>query len=407
MQEADTTIEAKPRASVLEVFLAFLKLGLTSFGGPAAHIGFYRLEFVEKRRWLSESQFAQLLAICQSLPGPASSQFGFSVGLMQAGWKGAIAAFVAFTLPSAVLLFGFAASLPYLSGQTGTAAIHGLKLVALVFVTQAVIGMSRQLCPDPARKTLAVAATVIVLLTGHAQVQLLVILLGAIAGLWLSAPATATASDTLRPRYGSKTSLALLLVFATLLAGVLALPSGGQSIAAVFGAFFQAGALVFGGGHVVLPLLEETVVAPGWVSPEAFLAGYGAAQAIPGPLFSLAGYLGAQLPGGNGDVSGSVLALIAIFLPGFLLVAGVLPLWQSIAARPAATRAIAGANAAVVGLLAAALYDPVFTSEVTGSTDLAIGLVGFMLLAVWRQPALLIVLWCVLASIAVAWPAWQ
>ncbi len=402
MPETLGPIEPKTRASVREVFFAFLKLGLTSFGGPAAHIGFYRLEFVEKRHWLSESQFAQLLAICQSLPGPASSQFGFSVGLLQAGWKGAVAAFVAFTLPSALLLFGFAASLPYLSGHAGQAAIHGLKLVALVFVAQAVSGMSRQLCPDRARKTLAVAAAVTVLLTGHAQVQLLVIVLGAIAGLWLCPPSAPSANDTLSPGYGKKTGSVLLFVFAILLAGVLALPPGGENIATVFGAFFQAGALVFGGGHVVLPLLEETVVAPGWIAPEVFLAGYGAAQAIPGPLFSVAGYLGAQLPGGNGGISGSALALIAIFLPGFLLVAGVLPLWQSIAARPAATRAIAGANAAVVGLLAAALYDPVFTGAVTNATDLAIGLIGFVLLAVWRLPALLIVLWCVLASTAAA-----
>ncbi len=398
-------VEPTPRTSVLGVFLTFLKLGLTSFGGPAAHIGFYRLEFVEKRHWLSESQFAQLLAICQSLPGPASSQFGFSVGLMQAGWKGAVAAFVAFTLPSALLLFGFAALLPYLSGHAGAAAIHGLKLVALVFVAQAVFGMSRQLCPDRTRRTLAVAAAVAVLLAGHAHVQLLVIALGAIAGSWLCPAANGTTSDMLRPGYGKKTGVASLLVFAALLTGVLALPSGDQSIATVFGAFFRAGALVFGGGHVVLPLLEETVVTPGWVSPEVFLAGYGAAQAIPGPLFSVAGYLGAQLSGGHGGASGSVLALVAIFLPGFLLVTGVLPLWQSIASHPAATRAIAGANAAVVGLLAAALYDPVFTAAVTDSADLAIALVGLVLLAVWRQPALLIVAWCVLASMTAAWLA--
>jgi len=400
MNDPDRTVDLTHRSSVLEVFNAFLKLGLTSFGGPAAHIGFFRLEFVEKRRWVDESHFAQLLALCQFLPGPASSQLGFSLGLLRAGWSGAIAAFVAFTLPSALLLFAFATLLPYLSGEVGVAAIHGLKLVALVFVAHAVMGMSRQLCPDAARKTLAVAAAVIGLLTGNASTQLIVIAVGAIAGLWMTPPPASATSDTLRPGYGKRTGSVLLLLFAALLFIAFALPVGDDNLPTMFGAFYRAGALVFGGGHVVLPLLEETVVTPGWIAPEVFLAGYGAAQAIPGPLFSVAGYLGAQLPGGAGGISGSALALIAIFLPGFLLVAGVLPFWQFVSARPAAAGAIAGANATVVGLLAAALYDPVFTSAVRDSTDLAIGLVALALLAVWGRSPLTIVLWCVLANVA-------
>jgi chromate transporter len=385
-----------------EVLAAFLKLGLTSFGGPVAHIGYYRLEFVEKRRWLSESQFAQLLAICQFLPGPASSQFGFSVGLLRAGWLGAIAAFVAFTLPSGLLLFGFAALLPYLSGDIGTAAIHGLKIVALAFVTHAVFSMNRQLCPDPARQTLAVLAAATVLVAGTVQIQFLVILLGAVAGLFVSPREKTLAGASLEPRYGMTTGWALLAIFATLLVVVMTLPDSSDDLLTVFGAFYQAGALVFGGGHVVLPLLEETVVAPGWISAEDFLAGYGAAQAVPGPLFSVAAYLGAQLPGSSGGLSGAALATLAIFLPGFLLVAGVLPLWRFVSERPGATRAIAGANSAVVGLLAAALYDPVFTSAVQGPTDFAIGLIAILLLGAWRRSPLIIVAWCVLASIAAA-----
>ena len=384
---------------MLEVLGAFLKLGLTSFGGPVAHIGYYRIEFVVKRRWLSESQFAQLLAICQFLPGPASSQFGFSVGLLRAGWLGAITAFIAFTLPSALLLFGFATLLPYLSGEVGTSAIHGLKIVALAFVAHAVFSMNRQLCPDAARQTLAVLSAAVVLVVGTAQIQFLVILLGAVAGVFVCPRKDTAAGENLKPRHGMTSGCVLLAIFAVLLVAVMAATDGSEDPFAVFGAFYQAGALVFGGGHVVLPLLEETVVAPGWISAEDFLAGYGAAQAVPGPLFTVATYLGAQLPGSSGGISGAALATVAIFLPGFLLVAGVLPLWRFVSEQPGATAAIAGANAAVVGLLAAALYDPVFTSAVKGPTDFAIGLVAILLLGAWRRSPLIIVAWCVLASI--------
>jgi len=389
--------------TALEVLLTFLRLGLTSFGGPVAHIGYYRLELVEKKRWISENQFAQLLAICQFLPGPASSQFGFSVGLLRAGWVGAIAAFLAFTLPSAVLLVGFASLVPHLSGTMGDAAIHGLKLVALAFVAHAVYAMNRQLCPDPLRQTMAAAAATSVLIAGSAQVQILVILLAAAAGLLLCRNVKALAPERLNVRYGVFTGWVLLAIFAALLAmSLFSTASDDRGWLAVSSVFYRAGALVFGGGHVVLPLLEQTVVAPGWISNDAFLTGYGAAQAVPGPLFSVAAYLGAQLPGASGGVTGATLALISIFLPGFLLVAAALPLWQEIATHPAAARAIAGVNAAVVGLLAAALYTPVFTSAIRSTTDAAIALVALVLLVSWRRSPVLIIAWCVAASMTAA-----
>jgi len=389
-----------PAGSVREVFAAFLKLGLTSFGGPIAHLGYYRREFVERRKWLGDSEYAQLLALCQFLPGPASSQLGFSMGLLRAGWGGALAAFIAFTLPSALLLFAFAAALPHIAGAAGSAALHGLKIVALAVVAQGVLGMTRQLCPDASRATIATLAAAAILVAGAAWVQLLVVALGALAGLVLCRGVQPVPGGGLRLRYGPALGWALLAAFALLLAGLPLAAYGSNGLLAVAEAFYRAGALVFGGGHVVLPLLEETVVKPGWISPDEFLAGYGAAQAVPGPLFTLAAYLGARLPGSEGGIVGASVALAAIFLPGFLLVAGALPLWRTIAGRPAAARAIAGVNAAVVGLLAAALYDPVWTSAVRGPLDVAIALIGFALLVAWRISALTVVLWCVAASVA-------
>jgi len=403
MRERDERIQVPANGTALEVLLTFLKLGLTSFGGPIAHIGYYRLELVEKKRWISENQFAQLLAICQFLPGPASSQFGFSVGLLRAGWLGGIAAFLAFTLPSAVLLVGFASLVPHLSGTMGVAAIHGLKLVALAFVANAVFAMNRQLCPDPSRQTVAVVAAATVLVAGSAQAQVFVILLAAVAGLVICRNVKALEHESVKVRYGVIAGWALLATFAALLAiSLMQTATGNHGWLAVSGAFYRAGALVFGGGHVVLPLLEQTVVAPGWVSSDQFLAGYGAAQAVPGPLFSVAAYLGAQLPGSSGGVGGATLALIAIFLPGFLLVSAALPLWRVVSTHPAAVRAIAGVNAAVVGVLAAALYDPVFTSAVNSAVDVAIALVALLLLVSWRRSPLIIIAWCVLASVAAA-----
>lgn len=355
---------------------------------------------VERRHWVGESQYAQLLALCQFLSGPASSQLGFSLGLLRAGWAGALAAFIAFTVPSALLLFAFAVLLPQMSGAAGDAAIHGLKLVALSVVAQGVLGMTRQLCPDAPRATIATLAAVVILVSGLAWVQLLVVALGAVAGLVLCKGAQPVAGGGLHLRYGATVGWMLLAVFAVLLVGLPLAAHRRDGLLAVTEAFYRAGALVFGGGHVVLPLLEEAIVKPGWISSDGFLAGYGAAQAVPGPMFTLAAYLGARLPGSEGGMVGASVALAAIFLPGFLLVAGVLPLWRVIAGRPIAARAIAGVNAAVVGLLGAALYDPVWTSAVRGPVDIAIALIGFTLLVAWRVSALLVVGWCVVASLA-------
>jgi len=382
-----------------DVFRAFLGLGLTSFGGPIAHLGYFRREFVERRRWLGDGQYAQLVALCQFLPGPASSQIGFSLGLLRAGWRGAAAAFLAFSLPSALLLFGFAALVPHLTSVSGLAAVHGLKLVAVAVVAQGVYGMARQLCPDGPRATIAALAAAVLLSTGEAWFQVLVIALGMVAGLLVCRGALPLAGGAVPVRYGPRLGGVLLIAFALLLFGLPALTGDGH-LPDVVAAFYRAGALVFGGGHVVLPLLEEAVVAPGWISQADFLAGYGAAQTVPGPLFTLAAYLGARLPGPEGGALGAAVALVAIFLPGFLLVAGVLPFWRALSARPAAARAIAGANAAVVGLLGAALYDPVWSSAVRGPLDVAVALVGFALLTAWRASTLIVVLWCVAASVA-------
>lgn len=386
--------------SISEVFKAFLKLGLTSFGGPIAHIAYYRQAFVEKRRWLTEDQFAQLLVLCQFLPGPASSQMGFSLGLLRAGWLGALAAFIAFTLPSALLLFAFASLLPYLSDNIGTAAIHGLKLVALAVVAQAVWLMAQKLTPDWQRRMIAILAVLFLLLLNHPLAQIAVVIGSAIAG-FVICKNQQFPDSSLKINYGRSVAWLLLTVFVVLLIGLPVFASN-SSLLAVIEAFYRAGALVFGGGHVVLPLLENTVVDPGWVSADNYLAGYGAAQAVPGPVFSVAAYLGAMLPGDNGGILGAVLALVAIFLPGFLLIAAMLPLWKTVLKYPAAASAVAGVNAGVVGLLAAALYDPIWVSVVHNWTDILIALIGLLMLQIFRLSALLVVVWCVLASIALS-----
>lgn len=402
MEQGTPQGEVAEAGSVSEVLSVFVKLGLTSFGGPIAHLGYYRRELVERRQWVNDTQFAQLLALCQFLPGPASSELGFTLGLLRAGWGGALAAFAAFTLPSALLLFGFAALLPRLSGAMGQAAVHGLKLVALSVVAQGVLGMSRQLCPDAVRATIAALAAFLILVLGQTWVQFVVVAIGAVAGLAFCRNVQPVAGGGLHLSYGHRLGWMLLFAFAVLLVGLPLVAQGREGLLAVTEAFYRAGALVFGGGHVVLPLLRDSVVEPGWISPGEFLAGYGAAQAVPGPMFSIAAYLGARLPGAEGGIVGASVALGAIFLPGFLLVAGVLPLWRTIAGQPLAARAIAGVNAAVVGLLAAALYDPIWTGAVSGPIDVAIALVGFTLLVAWRVQALFVVAWCVFASVASA-----
>ena len=391
-----------PRTAT-EVFWVFLRLGLTCFGGPVAHLGYFRAELVERRRWLAEDQFGQLLAICQFLPGPASSQLGFCLGLLRAGWCGALAAFLGFTLPSALLLVGLATALPLLAGPLGSAEIHGLKLVACAVVADAVLGMWRKLCPDTATRTIAILAAASLLLVGAARAQIIVVGLAALAGTFLRSgrgnrDGGGSGDGVAIPvPYGTRTGGWLILAFVALLSGLPLLATAGDGLPAVANAFYQAGALVFGGGHVVLPLLEESVVATGWVTPEQFLAGYGAAQAMPGPMFALSAYLGAVMTVGSSTYGTAAVALVFMFLPGFLLAAGLLPFWHAVSHSATLAHAIAGINAAVVGLLGAALYQPVLVSGIKGPGDVAIALIAFGLLAIWRVSPLLVVVWCLLA----------
>ena len=384
--------------SPLEVLGVFLKLGLTSFGGPVAHLGYFRREFVVRRAWLDERAYADLVALCQFLPGPASSQTGFAVGLMRAGYLGGLAAWAGFTLPSAAAMTLFAYGEGALKGPVGDGLLHGLKLVAVAIVAQAVMGMARALCPDRPRATIAVLSLVLTAFAPVAWAQIAVILLGALAGvLGCRQPADVTvdAAET-------RVSRRMGIVFAALYVALLALSFApvGASIAAAAAAFYRSGALVFGGGHVVLPLLRAAVVDPGWVSDSAFLAGYGAAQAVPGPLFTFAAYLGAVASAPPGGVIGAALALVAIFTPGLLLLMAALVFWQDLRERTNARAAMAGVNAAVVGLLASALYNPVWTSAVRGRTDFAVAAAGFVALTVWRASPLLVVVATAAAAVA-------
>jgi chromate transporter len=404
-----TTVDDKPQSkspekgAALDVLLIFLKLGLSSFGGPIAHIGYFRDEFVTRRRWLDEQAYADLVALCQFLPGPASSQVGFSIGLMRAGYLGGLAAWTGFTLPSAIALVLFAFGAASLGGPLGSGLLHGLKLVAVAIVAQAVSGMARTLCPDRRRASIATVAALLILLSSSSVAQIAAILLGAVAGLWLcrGAPPPAVAHVTMP--VSRRAGFLALAAFSILLAGVLVVqlrPS--QDAVGLFAAFYRSGALVFGGGHVVLPLLREAFVTPGWVSDDAFLAGYGAAQAVPGPLFSFATYLGAVVKLEPNGLAGAALGLIGIFLPGILILIGMLPFWDAFRMRASAQAAMRGVNAAVVGLLGAALYNPVWTTSVKTSADFAIALVGFVLLVAWRAPPLVVVIVSALGGVVLA-----
>jgi chromate transporter len=385
--------------SPVEVFLAFLKLGVTSFGGPIAHIGYFRAEFVERRKWLSERAYVDLVALSQFLPGPASSQTGFGIGLLRGGYLGGLAAWVGFTAPSAILMVLFAYGAGSIAGSaTGAALLHGLKLVAVAIVAQAVLGMARSLCPDRERASIAALALMLMLLAPGSLSQVGTIVLGGIAGIFVCRARTETAPDSMTIPV-SRGVATLSLILALVLLAVAFVPARGGL--ALFDAFYRSGALVFGGGHVVLPLLRDAVVAPGWVSDSSFLAGYGAAQAVPGPLFTFAAYLGAVASVPPGSVSGAVIALVAIFLPGLLCLMGTLPFWHALRARPNAQAAMRGTNAAVVGLLGAALYNPVWTSAVQRPADFAVAATGFVLLIAWRAPPLLVVVLSAIAGIAI------
>ncbi len=395
--------EGRHLGSPLEVLRVFLTLGVSCFGGPIAHIGYFREEFVVRRRWLDEQAYVDLVALCQFLPGPASSQVGFAIGLMRAGYRGALAAWTGFTLPSAIALVLFAYGAGALSGPAGTGLLHGLKIVAVAIVAQAVWGMARTLCPDRQRASIAVVTALIILFSTSSVAQVGAILFGGIAGLWLCRSASPTAAGHMPMPVSRKVGLAALMTFLVLLVGLPILRSLGISQGiALFDAFYRSGALVFGGGHVVLPLLREAFVTPGWVSDDTFLAGYGAAQAVPGPLFTFAAYLGAVVNTAPHGVAGAALGLIGIFLPGILILLGALPFWETFRKRAGAQAMMRGVNAAVVGLLGAALYNPVWTSSVKTPGDFGIALVGFVLLTVWRTPPLLVVVVSALGGIALA-----
>jgi chromate transporter len=394
----------RPMESPLEVLLVFLKLGVTCFGGPIAHIGYFREEFVVRRRWLDEQSYADLVGLCQFLPGPASSHVGFSVGLMRAGYFGGLAAWCGFTLPSAIAMVLFAYAAHTLEGPTGIGLLHGLKLVAVAIVAQAVLGMARTLCPDRARASIAVAAVLIILFSVSSVAQVATILLGGIAGLWFCRAAASpgyqgqiTVPVSRMVGFAALATFFLLLVVLPILRDFMASPG-----IALADAFYRSGALVFGGGHVVLPLLREAFVTPGWMNDDVFLAGYGAAQAVPGPLFAFAAYLGAVVGPPPHGLAGAALGLVAIFLPGMLILIGTLPFWDGFRKRAGAQAMMRGVNAAVVGLLGAALYNPVWTASIKTPGDFAVALVGFVLLTVWRAPPLVVVTISALGGVILA-----
>jgi chromate transporter len=395
----DNETMAGKQQSLATVFLAFLRLGLTSFGGPVAHIGYFHDEFVVRRKWIDERAYADLVALCQFLPGPASSQVGIGIGLSKAGLPGAVAAWIAFTTPSAIALILFGYGVITFGDTVGIGALHGLKVVAVAVVAQAVWTMARSLCPDAKRATLAVLATIAVLAVPSPFVQVGVIVVGGLIG-WAMLHSD-TPVDHVDMGAGVKRGVAifaLVLFFAALIGlPVLASAYPSQTMALV-DSFYRSGSLVFGGGHVVMPLLQAEVVPPGWVSNDAFLAGYGAAQAVPGPLFTFAAYLGTVMNGTPNGIIGALICLLAIFASSFLLVIGAMPFWDGLRRIGAVQNALLGVNAAVVGLLLAALYDPVWTSAILSAADFGLALAAFTLLVFWKTPPWLVVIVTALAG---------
>lgn len=375
------------------VFLIFLRLGLTSFGGPIAHLGYFRDEFVTRRQWLTERSYADLVGLCQFLPGPASSQVGIAIGLSRAGYLGALAAWAGFTLPSALGLILFALGIANYGDVMPAGVLHGLKVVAVAVVAQAVWGMARILCPDAARISLMLVASCLVLVLPSAWGQVAVIVVAGVIGLTLFKPAQAAAHDSLPIVIRRRVGLLWLALFFILLLGLplLAALLPNQTLSMV-DAFYRAGSLVFGGGHVVLPLLQAEVVPSGWVANDVFLAGYGAAQAVPGPLFTFAAFLGASMSAPPSAWLGGVICLLAIFAPSFLLVVGALPFWEQLRRHMRTQAALSGINAAVVGVLLAALYDPVWINAIHAPPDFALALGALLALMFWKLPAWLVVL---------------
>lgn len=392
MEVREEALHPEGQGSVLEILWVSTRLGLTSFGGPIAHLGYFHDEYVKRRRWLDEQSYADLVALCQFLPGPASSQVGIAIGIARGGLLGGFAAWLGFTLPSALALIAFAFGVSALVDSTAAGWLHGLKVVAVAVVSQAVWSMARSLCPDRERATLAIFAAMVTLLWRSSIGQVLAIIVAGLIGLWAFPGTALTLASHMRFQVGKRLGLAawslffLLLLLLPILRQVT--PSHGLE---VFDSFFRVGSLVFGGGHVVLPLLQAEVVGPGWLTNEQFVAGYGAAQAVPGPLFTFSAYLGTVMSAEPNGWSGAFLALVAIFLPSFLLVVGALPFWDLLRSVPVFQSALKGINAAVVGLLLAALYTPVWTSAIYSPADFGLGLVAFGLLVLWKFPPWLVV----------------
>jgi len=414
MRANGTTDPQRAPGNPVEVFLAFLRLGLTSFGGPVAHLGYFRGEFVERRRWLEDRDYSDLLALCQFLPGPASSQVGIALGLSRAGWAGALAAWCGFTLPSALALMLFAWGIARYGDLAASGAVHGLKVAAVAVVAQAVWGMARSLCPDRPRAGIAIGAALLTLMLPTALAQVGAIAVAGIVGWrWLALPAQQPAA-LVGFRVSRAAGAAALSIFAVLLVALpLCAAASGAALVTLLDGFYRAGALVFGGGHVVLPLLQSAVVPGGFVDNAAFLAGYGAAQAVPGPLFTFSAYLGTvmDLPAGAaggwgadwiGGWRGGLLMLVVIFVPAFLLVVGALPFWDALRRRAGIQSAMAGINAGVVGILLAALYDPVWTSAIHSRADFALALAAFGLLVYAKASPLLVVVLAALGGWALA-----
>ena len=395
--------ENRSQGSVLEVLWASTRLGLTSFGGPIAHLGYFHEEYVKQRKWIDEQSYADLVALCQFLPGPASSQVSIAIGILRARFLGGIAAWIGFTLPSALALIAFGLGIGAFAGAGDAGWLHGLKVVAVAVVAQAVWGMARSLCPDRERATIAILAAIATLAWPSALGQLSSIVIAGLTGAMIFPGQTSSVPASMRFPIAKKTGIAAWIIFFVLLVG---LPFSRQISPShaleVFDSFFRVGSLVFGGGHVVLPLLQTEVVGPGWVTEEQFVAGYGATQAVPGPLFTFSAYLGTVMNSEPNGWTGAFLALVAIFLPSFLLVIGALPFWDLLRSVQIFQSALRGINAAVVGLLLAALYNPVWRSAIYSTADFALGLIAFGLLLFWKFPPWMVVVVCAVGGEALA-----
>lgn len=386
-------IYAGAKMKLIEVFLVFLRLGLTSFGGPIAHLGYFHDEFVSRRKWINEHTYADLVALCQFLPGPASSQVGIALGLTRAGYLGAILAWIGFTFPSAVLMMAFAFGITHFHHFFSTGHLHGLKIAAVAVVAQAIWGMFPKLCPDKSRIGIAFISCFVSLILPSSLVQLAILFVGGLIGVFFLSTHNQLPHTPFESKFSKKISFALLIGFFVILL-VLPLVAQLTNNAALrqFNSFFKTGALVFGGGHVVLPLLKSEIVQNGWVTNENFMAGYGAAQAIPGPLFTFSAYLGAISSIAPSGIIGGLICLLAVFLPSFLLIIGILPFWEQLRNESYIQSATKGLNATVVGLLIAAFYDPVWTSAIFNLKDFVTFFATFILLTFIKWPSWLVVI---------------